>query len=147
MYHRHRRLLPLLAALLLPATPARAIYKCHEAGVIRYTDVPCPGGKTLDFTAPPPDAAAARKRAAQDKAALKQLETERQAEDKKETQARRQQSRTNSAAQKKNKKCAALAQRRQWAEEDLRQADSTSVDKARRQSRRAAESYQRECDG
>jgi len=87
------------------------------------------------------------KRAAQDKAALKQTGNRapggRQKRDTSPASAiPRQQRRT-----KKNKKCAALAQRRQWAEEDLRQADSTSVDKARRQSRRAAESYQRECDG
>lgn len=140
-------LLPLLSALLLPATPAWAIYKCSDAGVIRYTDIACHGGEILDIKLPTVDTAAAQKNAEQDRATLKQLEAERKIEDRKNAQAQRQTERLRSVEQKKNKQCALLAQRKKWAEEDLRQADGKTQDKARRQSRRAAELYQRECGG
>lgn len=145
MHRRHLNLLPLLSALLLPATPVWAVYKCNEAGGVRYTDIPCPGGDMIDIKPPPANTAAAPKKAAQDRTALKQLETERRNKDRKNAQEQLRHARANAARQKKNKKCALLAQRQQWAEDDWRQADSKTKERARRQHRRATESHQREC--
>ncbi len=144
---RHRLLLAL--PLLLCTLPAWAVYKCESNGQVTYSDAACANGKpvVIDDTRgvknPAPVAAA------KDKAVQQRLDKSRAAEDKRLTRQREKQERAEAraklVAEKQKRKCAQLAQRKAWAEDDLRNAPAKTMEKARRKSQRAAENYRAEC--
>ena len=147
MFRHH---LPLLALpLLLCTLPAWAVYKCESNGHVTYSDAACANGKpvVIDDTRgvknPAPVAAA------KDKAVQQRLDKSRAAEDKRLTRQREKQERAEAraklVAEKQKRKCAQLAQRKAWAEDDLRNAPVKTMEKARRKSQRAAENYRSEC--
>jgi hypothetical protein len=138
-----------LAAILLSLScftpPAAAIYKCEQAGVITYTDVPC-DGQQLTITVPETPREAERKtdeksleREKKEVAKLQAIREQRERQDK--------QIRDLSArgAAARERKCKSLALQLKWREEDLRDAPLGSQDKARKMARRAAEKYRNDC--
>lgn len=140
--------LPLLALpflLQLCPAPAWAVYKCESNGQVTYSDATCANGKTVaiddarGIKSPTPTASA------KDKAAQQRLEKSRTAEDQRAARQRDKQSREEArarlVAEKQKRKCALLAQRKTWAEEDLRNAPVKSMEKVRRKSQRATENY------
>lgn len=138
-----RFLLPCLFFLVL--SPAMAAYKCETGKSISYSDTPCPGGKqlTTDSTAiNPTDVAQAKQRAEREKQELTTLE---HARHQREASEEKEQKKTAKKIADKKKKCAALAQKRQWSEEDAARASVKSEAKAKRKARRAAEKYEMEC--
>jgi len=140
-----RRLLA--AALLLScALPAQAAYKCSIDGKVVYGDQPCPDGKALKLSGnehvAPADAAAARQRAEHERRLLASIETTREREQSRAAaEARR--AAVRASAEKKN--CDALALRVKWKEEDVRTATGRSVERARRDARRALETWTLRC--
>jgi hypothetical protein len=143
----HRLLLAL--PLLFCTLPAWAVYKCESNGQVTYSDAACANSKpvVIDDTRgvknPAPVAAA------KDKAVQQRLDKSRAAEDKRLTRQRENQERAEAraklVAEKQKRKCAQLAQRKAWAEDDLRNAPVKTMEKARRKSQRAAENYRAEC--
>ncbi|MDB5840786.1 MAG: hypothetical protein JWQ23_2738 [Herminiimonas sp.] len=142
----------LLSLLVFSTSPARAIYKCESGGSITYSDEPCREGRTLGFTAPTrvapraADEADARRRAERDKSRLEQIETRRESERlaAEEKHAMAEQRGARAKAIKKHK-CEALAQQRQWGDEDAAKAPAGSMEKAQRIARRNAEKYAAVC--
>jgi hypothetical protein len=133
----------LLAILLAVTAPAFAIYKCEAGGKVTYSDEPCPGGKVLDIgPISSLDAANANKLAVQEKKQVERTDRERRKREAKEEREQRQAAKVNAI---KQKKCTTLAQRQNWADEDVTSATRKSIDKTKRRARRAAEQYQMEC--
>jgi hypothetical protein len=141
--------LPLLLPLLLCSLPAWAVYKCDNDGQVTYSDAACANGKTVAIDDARGVKSPAPVAAAKDKAAQQRLDKSRAAEDKRVSRQRdkqeREEARTRLVAEKLKRKCAQLAQRKAWAEDDLRNAPVKTMEKARRKSQRAAENYRAEC--
>ncbi|EJL81168.1 hypothetical protein PMI16_04774 [Herbaspirillum sp. CF444] len=149
--------LPLLSAALslsfslLVAAPAWAIYKCEADGKVTYSDAACADGKTLNVDTGKSGAGIARTptQAAGDKTQSQRLEHERARADKQQAKARqkaeREAARAKLVEDKQKRKCTLLAQRKKWADEDLRTATVKNLEKARRKSLRVNEQYQAEC--
>lgn len=142
--------LPLLALpLLLSTMPAWAIYKCEGDGQVTYSDAACANGKTVALDDARGVKSPAPVAAAKDKAAQQRLDKSRAAEDKRLSRQREKQEREDArarlVAEKQKRKCAQLAQRKAWAEDDLRNAPVKTIEKARRKSQRATENYRAEC--
>ena len=144
---RHRLLLAL--PLLLCTLPAWAVYKCESNGQVTYSDAACANGKTVAIDDARGVKSPVPATSAKDKAAQQRLDKSRAAEDKRLNRQRekqeRQEARARLVAEKQKRKCAQLAQRKAWAEDDLRNAPVKTMEKARRKSQRAAENYRAEC--
>lgn len=142
--------LPLLAlSLLLCTMPAWAVYKCDNAGQIIYSDAACANGKTVAIDDTRGVKSSTPTATAKDKATQQRLDKNRAIEEKRLSQQRTKQEREDARArlvtEKQKRKCSQLAQRKAWAEEDLRNAPVKTMEKARRKSQRAAENYRAEC--
>jgi hypothetical protein len=144
---RHRLLLAL--PLLLCSLPAWAVYKCDSDGKVTYSDAACANGKTVAIDDARGVKSPVPATSAKDKAVQQRLDKSRAAEDKQLNRQREKQERAEAraklVAEKQKRKCAQLAQRKSWAEEDLRNAPAKAMEKARRKSQRAAENYRAEC--
>lgn len=142
-----------LAAVLFQAAPGWAIYKCAGEGdeAVRYTDQPCGGGpqQVLD-PVPLPLVPALRPGPSSPASALPSGKPERDtAAARPPRGSRRQPTPADTAA---GKKCGKLLLRRQWANEDVRQAlaqplqaQDKRLENAQRKARRADEQYRLEC--
>lgn len=139
------KLLPLL--LLACALPAAAqLHKCTVDGKVSYSQQPCTQGTATTIAvpdAPPPDPAAASDLQRQ-KQELKQLETARH---KREARAEREDAAAERASSARSKKCGRLQLQQKWAEEDARSGTAQSMERAKQNARRAADSYALECGG
>jgi hypothetical protein len=140
----HAGALPILVlyfSLIFATPPAAAVYKCEQAGVITYTDIPC-DGEQLSVTLPE------RAREAEDKSLLREkkeaarLQALREQRERQDKQIRDLSARGAAA---RERKCKSLALQLKWREEDLREAPLGSQDKARKMARRAAEKYRNDC--
>jgi hypothetical protein len=107
-------------SLMCTTPPAAAIYKCEQAGVLTYTDIPCDGQQ---LSAPA-------------------LERPRGTEERQDKQIRDLSARGAAA---RERKCKSLALQLKWREEDLREAPLHEQTKARKMARRAAEKYRNDC--
>ena len=134
----------LTASLLLFSASATAVYKCEAAGGVTYGSTPCTNGKSTDLGAVPiPDSAASAKdRAKREKKDVARLEAHRH---KAETEEEKAEKQNEKAADTKEKKCRLLELRKKWREEDAQNASGKNKQKAQRNARRAAESYELEC--
>ncbi|MFJ9450030.1 MULTISPECIES: DUF4124 domain-containing protein [unclassified Herbaspirillum] len=141
--------LPLLLSLLLCSLPAWAVYKCDSDGKVTYSDAACANGKSIAIDDTRGVKSPAPVAAAKDKAVQQRLDKSRAAEEKRVSRQREKQEREDAraklVAEKQKRKCAQLAQRKAWAEEDLRNAPVKTMEKARRKSQRATENYRAEC--
>jgi hypothetical protein len=137
------------AAVLLSlsgfAPPAAAIYKCEQAGVVTYTDVPC-DGQQLSITVPE------KLREAEGRTDDKSLEREKKEvaklqaiREQRERQDKQIRDLSARGAAARERKCKSLSLQLKWREEDLRDAPLGSQDKARKMARRAAEKYRNDC--
>jgi hypothetical protein len=135
----------LLAALFLGLTcitpPASAIYKCEQAGVINYTDIPC-DGQQLSVTVPQKREETEDKSLAREKKEVAKLQAIREQRERQDKQIRDLAARGASA---RERKCKSLAMQLKWREEDLRDAPLHAQTKARKMARRAAEKYRNDC--
>ena len=137
------------AAILLSLScftpPAAAIYKCEQAGVVTYTDVPC-DGQQLSITVPVKLREAEGKTGdnslAHEKKEVAKLQAIREQRERQDKQIRDLSARGAAA---RERKCQSLALQLKWREEDLRDAPLGSQDKARKMARRAAEKYRNDC--
>jgi hypothetical protein len=139
----------LLVFTVLHAIPAAAVYRCETADQVTYSDAACANGKpvviddTRGVKSPVPVATA------KDKAAQQRLDKNLAAENKQLSRQREKQERAEArarlVAEKQKRKCVQLAQRKAWAEDDLRNAPVKTMEKARRKSQRATENYRAEC--
>ncbi|MCW5298127.1 hypothetical protein DXT88_08040 [Herbaspirillum lusitanum] len=141
---------PLLAlSLLLCSLPAWAVYKCDSDGKVTYSDAACANGTTVAIDDARGVNSPTQTTAAKDKALRQRLDKSRAAEEKRVSRQRekqeREEARARLVAEKQKRKCAQLAQRKSWAEDDLRNAPVKTMEKARRKSQRAAENYRAEC--
>ncbi|WP_050478614.1 hypothetical protein [Herbaspirillum rhizosphaerae] len=138
-----------LSLYMLVATPAWAIYKCEADGKVTYSDAACANGKTLNVDTGKSNAGIAPLPTAQDKAESQRLQRERAKADKQQLKAQqtaeREAARAKLLEDKQKRKCAQLAQRKKWADEDVRAATVKNLEKARRKSQRVNEQYQAEC--
>lgn len=139
----------LLAVGLLFSAPAWAVYKCETGGQVTYSDTACTDGKTLDIVDNKSNQGINTGQPAKDKAAVQQQRREHAKADRQQAQARakseREDARAKLVAEKNKRKCAQLAQRKKWAEDDLRNANAKGQEKARRKSQRASDQYLAEC--
>lgn len=126
-------------------SPAAAIYKCDQAGVVTYTDVPC-DGQQLSITAHE------KPREAEGKTDDKSLEREKKEvaklqaiREQRERQDKQIRDLSARGAAARERKCKSLALQLKWREEDLRDAPLGSQDKARKMARRATEKYRNDC--
>lgn len=137
------------AAVLLSLScftpPAAAIYKCEQAGVVTYTDVPC-DGQQLSITVPE------KLREAEGRTDDKSLEREKKEvaklqaiREQRERQDKQIRDLSARGAAARERKCKSLSLQLKWREEDLRDAPLGSQDKARKMARRAAEKYRNDC--
>jgi len=137
------------AAVLLSlsgfAPPAAAVYKCEQAGVVTYTDVPC-DGQQLSITVPEKLREAEGKTGdnslAHEKKEVAKLQAIREQRERQDKQIRDLSARGAAA---RERKCKSLALQLKWREEDLRDAPLHAQIKARKMARRAAEKYQNDC--
>ncbi|MET0266806.1 MAG: DUF4124 domain-containing protein [Duganella sp.] len=142
------------ATLTMPASAlAQQVYKCTLDGKVSYGDQPCPDGATATTlatpAAPPADPSAARAYQAMRKqaAALEKARLQRDAAD--DVAA----GKAAKAATLQRRKCDKLRLAKQWADDDLRRAASTTplaghasrLDSARTKAGRAADSLALEC--
>ena len=125
--------------------PAAAIYKCEQAGVVTYTDVPC-DGQQLSITVPEKlresEGRSDDKSLEREKKEVAKLQTIREQRERQDKQIRDLSARGAAA---RERKCKSLALQLKWREEDLRDAPLGSQDQARKLARRAAEKYRNDC--
>ena len=135
-----------LAAIFLSLTcvtpPAAAIYKCEQAGVFTYTDIPC-DGQQLSITAPEKPQEAENKSLVREKKEVAKLQAIREQRERQDKQIRDLALRGAAA---RERKCKSLALQLKWREEDLRDAPLHAQIKARKMARRAAEKYRNDCE-
>jgi hypothetical protein len=126
-------------------SPAAAIYKCEQAGVITYTDVPC-DGQQLPITVPEKlretEEKTDDKSLAHQKREVAKLQAIREQRERQDKQIRDLSARGAAA---RERKCKSLALQLRWREEDLRDAPLHAQIKARKMARRAAEKYHNDC--
>ena len=126
-------------------SPAAAIYKCEQAGVITYTDVPC-DGQQLPITVPgklrETEEKTDDKSLAHQKREVAKLQAIREQRERQDKQIRDLSARGAAA---RERKCKSLALQLRWREEDLRDAPLHAQIKARKMARRAAEKYHNDC--
>lgn len=138
----------LLIALFLLAAPlpALAIYKCESAGKVTYSDMPCSGARsvtiTTDHNTVGPGPAGDDARLERQKEELARLQRARHQREAREEKAAMKAARAFAAHEKK---CAALAQKKQWREEDAAMATGRKAARTRLLARRMGEKYQLEC--
>ncbi|HEY0843968.1 MAG TPA: DUF4124 domain-containing protein [Noviherbaspirillum sp.] len=125
------------------SAPALAIYKCESEGRTTYSDIPCPGGKSLEvpITAAS-DSDAAGRAAAREKKALASLEKERH---RREAVEARELKTANRAAAARRKKCDNLARRQKRADDAVRTSVGKANERAKLNARRVAEDYEAAC--
>ncbi len=131
----------IVLSLSLITPPAAAIYKCEQAGVITYTDIPC-DGQQLSVTLPERAREAEDKSLEREKKEAARLQALREQRERQDKQIRDLSARGAAA---RERKCKSLALQLKWREEDLREAPLGSQDKARKMARRAAEKYRTDC--
>ena len=144
MKSSHAGALPILAlyfSLIFATPPAVAVYKCEQAGVITYTDIPC-DGEQLSVTLPERGREAEDKSLEREKKEAARLQALREQRERQDKQIRDLSARGAAA---RERKCKSLALQLRWREEDLREAPLGSQDKARKMVRRAAEKYRNDC--
>jgi hypothetical protein len=126
-------------------SPASAIYKCEQAGVITYTDIPC-DGQELSVTVPQNSRSAEEKpdekSLAREKKEVEKLQAVREQRERQDKQIHDLSARGAAA---RERKCKSLALQLKWREEDLRDAPLNTQTKARKLARRAAEKYRTDC--
>lgn len=126
-------------------SPASAIYKCEQAGVITYTDIPC-DGQELSVTVPQKSRSAEEKpderSLAREKKEVEKLQAVREQRERQDKQIHDLSARGAAA---RERKCKSLALQLKWREEDLRDAPLNTQTKARKLARRAAEKYRTDC--
>lgn len=134
------------------SAPAWAVYKCESAGQVSYSDTACANGKTLAMQDDQDNQGIKPRPSARDKATAQQLQRqqrERAKADKQQAKAQakaeREEARAKLLQEKKQRKCVQLAQRKKWAEDELRSANMKNQEKARRKSQRASDQYLAEC--
>lgn len=120
---------------------AQAIYKCEQAGVMTYTDIPC-DGEQLSVATPEPAREAEDKSLLREKKEAARLQALREQRERQDKQIRDLSARGAAA---RDRKCKSLALQLKWREEDLRDAPLGSQDNARKMARRAAEKYRNDC--
>ena len=138
-----------LAAIFLSlscfTSPASAIYKCEQAGVVTYTDIPC-DGQQLSVTAPQKshdtEEKTDEKSLAREKKEVARLQAIREQRERQDKQIHDLSARGAAA---RERKCKSLALQLKWREEDLRDAPLNTQTKARKMARRAAEKYRTDC--
>ena len=134
---------------MLAATPAWAVYKCEADGKVTYSDAACTNGKTLSVDTGKGNAGITPVPSIQNNAASQRLQREQANADKQrlkaQQKAEREAIRAKRVEDKQKRKCAQLAQRKKWADEDVRTATVKNLEKARRKSQRVNEQYQAEC--
>jgi len=139
----------ILTAIFLSLTcttpPAAAIYKCEQAGVLTYTDIPC-DGQQLSIPA------LEKSRGTEEKTDDKSLEREKKEvaklqaiREQRERQDKQIRDLSARGAAARERKCKSLALQLKWREEDLREAPLHEQTKARKMARRAAEKYRTDC--
>lgn len=135
-----------LLLLLLVGSPASAAFKCVQNGSISYSDQPCPAG-TSKALAPPDGVSTDEARRARERAKTQANELARieRAAQREALETQRTEHRLAGTAATKKRSCARLAQQGKWREEDAAHANARSMEKARRNARRAAEKYALEC--
>jgi len=125
--------------------PAAAIYKCEQAGVLTYTDIPC-DGQQLSIAVPEKPREAEGKTGdnslAREKKEVAKLQAIREQRERQDKQIRDLSARGAAA---RERKCTSLALQLKWREEDVRDAPLGSQEKARKMARRAAEKYRNDC--
>lgn len=135
----------ILLSLSCLTPPAAAVYKCEQAGVVTYTDVPC-NGQPLSITVPEKlreaEGRTEDKSLEREKKEVAKLQTIREQRERQDKQIRDLSARGAAA---RERKCKSLALQLKWREEDLRDAPLGSQDKARKMARRAAEKYRNDC--
>jgi hypothetical protein len=139
----------ILAAIFLSLTcttpPAAAIYKCEQAGVLTYTDIPC-DGQQLSVPASQKQRETGEKTEdkslAREKKEVAKLQAIREQRERQDKQIRDLSARGAAA---RERKCKSLALQLKWREEDLREAPLNEQAKARKMARRAAEKYRNDC--
>ncbi|CAM8645730.1 Domain of unknown function DUF4124 [Oxalobacteraceae bacterium] len=138
-----------LAAIFLSlscfTSPASAIYKCEQAGVVTYTDIPC-DGQQLSVTVPQKshdtEEKTDEKSLAREKKEVARLQAIREQRERQDKQIHDLSARGAAA---RERKCKSLALQLKWREEDLRDAPLNTQTKARKMARRAAEKYRTDC--
>lgn len=123
------------------ALPAAAIYKCEQAGVVTYTDIPC-NGQQLSLAVPDKPHETDDKSLAREKREVAKLQAIREQRERQDKQIRDLSTRGAAA---RERKCKSLALQLKWREEDLRDAPMGAQDKARKMARRATEKYRNDC--
>ena len=123
------------------ALPAAAIYKCEQAGVVTYTDIPC-DGQQLPVAVPDKPHETDDKSLAREKREVAKLQAIREQRERQDKQIRDLSTRGAAA---RERKCKSLALQLKWREEDVRDAPMGAQDKARKMARRAAEKYRNDC--
>jgi len=131
----------LFPPLIFFTPPAAAIYKCEQAGVITYTDIPC-DGQQLSVTRPEPARETEDKSLERERKEATRLQALREQRERQDKQIRDLSARGAAA---RERKCKSLALQLKWREEDLREAPLGAQDKARKMARRAAEKYRTDC--
>jgi hypothetical protein len=138
----HAGVLPaIVLSFSLTTPPAAAIYKCEQASVVTYTDIPC-DGQQLSITVPEPARESEDKSLLREKKEAARLQALREQRERQDKQIRDLSARGAAA---RDRKCKSLALQLRWREEDLREAPLGSQDKARKMARRAAEKYRNDC--
>jgi hypothetical protein len=138
-----------LAAIFLSlscfTSSASAIYKCEQAGVVTYTDIPC-DGQQLSVTVPKKshdrEEKTDEKSLAREKKEVARLQAIREQRERQDKQIHDLSARGAAA---RERKCKSLALQLKWREEDLRDAPLNTQTKARKMARRAAEKYRTDC--
>ena len=123
------------------ALPAAAIYKCEQAGVVTYTDIPC-NGQQLSVAVPDKPHETDDKSLAREKREVAKLQAIREQRERQDKQIRDLSTRGAAA---RERKCKSLALQLKWREEDVRDAPMGAQDKARKMARRATEKYRNDC--
>ncbi len=123
------------------ALPAAAIYKCEQAGVVTYTDIPC-DGQQLPVAVPDKPHETDDKSLAREKREVAKLQAIREQRERQDKQIRDLSTRDAAA---RERKCKSLALQLKWREEDVRDAPLSAQDKARKMARRTAEKYRNDC--
>ena len=124
------------------ALPAAAIYKCEQAGVVTYTDIPC-NGQQLSVAVPDKPHETDDKSLAREKREVAKLQAIREQRERQDKQIRDLSTRGAAA---RERKCKSLALQLKWREEDVRDAPLSAQDKARKMARRATEKYRNDCE-
>jgi len=138
-----------LSLSLFVATPAWAIYKCEADGKVTYSDAACTNAKTINVDTSKGNTGISPPQAVQNTTESQRLARERTKTDKQQIKAQqkaeREAARAKLVEDKQKRKCAQLAQRKKWADDDVRTATIKNLEKARRKSSRVNDQYQAEC--